>query len=295
MEMHQIRYFLAVTRQLNFTRAAEECNVAQPSLTRAIKKLEDELGGELFRRERQNTHITELGQMMLPLLQQTYDAAVAAKSLAGSYASGQAAPLTFAICKTVHISPFVDALTELARAISGLSIDFVRTSGSEVHDLLKAGEAELAVAGRFEAPWDRLNAYPLFDERYVLVAAAGDSLSSRDSATGADLAGKRLLTRPYCEDIALVERFLDALGLADRLEHRVAADEDVADLVAAGAGVAILPEHRPRPPNLAVIPLEGFDLSRTVYLYGVAGRQRSQASDGLYRLLRSAGPLWNAA
>jgi len=45
MEMHQVRYFLAVCETLNFTRAAEICNVAQPSLTRAIKKLEDELGG----------------------------------------------------------------------------------------------------------------------------------------------------------------------------------------------------------------------------------------------------------
>ena len=52
MEMHQVRYFLAVARTTNFTRAAEECNVAQPSLTRAIKLLEGELGGDLFRRER---------------------------------------------------------------------------------------------------------------------------------------------------------------------------------------------------------------------------------------------------
>ncbi len=50
MEMHQVRYFLAVARTLNFTRAADECNVTQPSLTRAIKQLEAELGGDLFRR-----------------------------------------------------------------------------------------------------------------------------------------------------------------------------------------------------------------------------------------------------
>ncbi len=52
MEMHQVRYFLALSATLNFTRAAERCNVAQPSLTAAIKKLEAELGGPLFRRER---------------------------------------------------------------------------------------------------------------------------------------------------------------------------------------------------------------------------------------------------
>lgn len=71
MEMHQVRYFLAVARTLNFTKAADDCNVAQPSLTRAIKQLEGELGGDLFRRERP-VQLTELGQRMQPLLQQCF-------------------------------------------------------------------------------------------------------------------------------------------------------------------------------------------------------------------------------
>jgi len=82
MEMHQVRYFLAMARLLNFTRAADECNVTQPSLTRAIQKLEDELGGALFRRERSRTHLTDLGRLMLPHLERTFEAAEAAKQLA---------------------------------------------------------------------------------------------------------------------------------------------------------------------------------------------------------------------
>ena len=62
MEMHQIRYFLAVAETLNFTRAAEKCNVTQPALTRAIQKLEEELGGLLLRRERSLTHLSDLGR-----------------------------------------------------------------------------------------------------------------------------------------------------------------------------------------------------------------------------------------
>ena len=80
MEMQQVRYFLALSNTLNFTRAAEECNVTQPALTRAIKTLEEELGGELLRRERQHSHLTELGRRMLPLLQQCYDAATSANA-----------------------------------------------------------------------------------------------------------------------------------------------------------------------------------------------------------------------
>ena len=82
MEMHQIRYFLAVARTGNFTRAAEQCNVTQPSLTRAIQQLEQEFGGDLFRRERPHAQLTELGQRLLPPLQQCYDSASSASSLA---------------------------------------------------------------------------------------------------------------------------------------------------------------------------------------------------------------------
>jgi len=66
--MQQVRYFLAVAGTLDFARAAERCNVSQPSLTRAIQSLEAELGGPLFHRERGNTHLTELGRIIQPFL-----------------------------------------------------------------------------------------------------------------------------------------------------------------------------------------------------------------------------------
>src|SRR5712675_807251 len=93
MEMHQVRYFLAVAQLLNFTRAADACNVTQPSLTRAIKQLEAELGGDLFRRERPTAQLTELGQRMHPLLKQCYEAAVGARSLALSFKGGKVGTL----------------------------------------------------------------------------------------------------------------------------------------------------------------------------------------------------------
>jgi DNA-binding transcriptional LysR family regulator len=88
--MHQIRYFLALAETLNLTRAAERCNVAQPALTRAIKALEGELGGELLRRERALSHLTELGRRILPMLRQCYQTALAAKTVAASI--GKARP-----------------------------------------------------------------------------------------------------------------------------------------------------------------------------------------------------------
>src|ERR1043166_5326779 len=66
MEMHQVRYFLAVADTLNFTRAAEQCHVSQPALTRAIQQLEEEFGGLLLRRERKLTHLTDFGRLIEP-------------------------------------------------------------------------------------------------------------------------------------------------------------------------------------------------------------------------------------
>lgn len=71
MELHQIRYFLALCEELNFTRAAERCGVAQSSLTRAIEALEIELGGALFHRERANMRLSRLGQRVRPFLELT--------------------------------------------------------------------------------------------------------------------------------------------------------------------------------------------------------------------------------
>src|ERR1700753_1063237 len=69
MELHQVRYFVALARSKNFTRAAEQCNVTQPALTKAIRKLEYELGGDLLYRERQLTQLTDLGKLLLPQLE----------------------------------------------------------------------------------------------------------------------------------------------------------------------------------------------------------------------------------
>ena len=102
--MHHIRYFLAVSETLNLTKAAERCNVAQPALSRAIQALESELGGELLRRERALSHLTELGQRMLPMLRQCYETADAAKMVAASIRKGEAAPLSIAVSHTVALN-----------------------------------------------------------------------------------------------------------------------------------------------------------------------------------------------
>src|ERR1044072_3265503 len=158
MEMHQVRYFLAVARTLNFTRAADECNVAQPSLTRAIKQLEAELGGDLFRRERPAAQLTELGQRMHPLLQQCYDAASGARALASSFKSGEVGALRIALTHSIDLSLLIPYLDQIKRQFNRLEFRFLRGDSQQVGEFLKSGEAELGIAADLGRDWDQLRA-----------------------------------------------------------------------------------------------------------------------------------------
>jgi molybdenum-dependent DNA-binding transcriptional regulator ModE len=87
MEIHQVQYFLALCEERNFTRAAKRCGVSQPSLTNAIKRLEQTLGGPLFHRNRRNIELTELGRVVRPYLKQLNQSAYEAKRKAAKVLS----------------------------------------------------------------------------------------------------------------------------------------------------------------------------------------------------------------
>jgi DNA-binding transcriptional LysR family regulator len=288
MEMHQVRYFLAVARTLNFTQAAEECHVAQPSLSRAIIKLEEELGGALFRRERGLTHMTELGRLMLPQLTRCYESAVSAKTLAASYRKGTCAPLRFALSQTVNLQLLTPALTELVRAFPGLELKFARGTAEEVAENLKSGAAELAMACPLGLAWDRFESWPLFTERFVLVLHESHPLARDPKISIARLGDVRLLRRAYCEHAGAVETVLAAKGVRLQTDDSIASDNDLVALLGANVGASIMPGSTQPAGPLRVIPIEDLELTRPVVLYAVAGRQRSPAAAGLLRLLRGA-------
>jgi len=179
MEMQQVRYFLAVARTLNFTRAAEECNVTQPALTRAIKQLEDELGGELIRREGRNSHLTDLGNRMQPLLQQCYDSAISAKSLATKLKKGEVASLAIAVSWTLDIDLLLGPLRELVKSFPGLQLRLRRGDAAAIAAMLKNGDVELAVGGALDE-WDRLDSWPMFTESFGVLVGASHKLAEGD-------------------------------------------------------------------------------------------------------------------
>jgi DNA-binding transcriptional LysR family regulator len=288
LEMHQIRYFLAVSDTLNLTKAAERCNVAQPSLTRAIKALETELGGELLRRERALSHLTELGQRMVPMLRQCYETALAAKMVAESITKGEAAPLTLAVSQTMALGLFTPTLLELARAFPGLQLKLRRGSSREIIEYLKSGIADLAIAGPLGETWSRLDAFRLFYEPFDLIVSATHRLAGRKMAEFRDLASEILLINTGCEMAEEIRACLEANGILDPASHQIATLEDLLTLLNANLGVAIIPVGAIETKGLCRVSLKQLTLMRRVSVYTVAGRHRAIACATLLNILRAA-------
>jgi DNA-binding transcriptional LysR family regulator len=287
MEMHQIRYFLAVARALNFTRAAEECNVAQPSLTRAIRQLEGELGGDLFRRERPHAQLTELGNRMLPLLRQCYESALSARALAQAIKKGEVGSLRLAISSSIDPALVTPHVVELGKLFTGLDLKLLRGNGSEVLEYLKRGDVELALAGPIGDEWDRLDGWPLLTERFQLALAAAHSLAKAVPIEIDALRQERMMLRTYCETTQTLLELLQVHDFDVTRFHEVSAEADLISLLEAGFGVAFLPPSTQSPRTLVRTTVSGIEIDRTIYLYGVAGRQRTPVASALMKMLRA--------
>jgi DNA-binding transcriptional LysR family regulator len=287
MEMHQVRYFLAVARVLNFTRAAEECHVAQPSLTRAIRQLEGELGGDLFRRERPHAQLTELGQRMLPLLKQCYESALSARSLASAIKKGEVGSLRLAVSHTIDPSLVTPHVVELGKLFEGLDLKIVRGNGTEVLEFLKRGDVELGLAAQIGDEWERLDRWPLFAEDFQLLLLKTHALAARPKVSIEDLRHERMMVRTFCETTESLLDMLRALDFDVARFHEVSGEGDLLSLLEAGFGVALAPRSTQSSATLARVAVEGLDLQRTIYLYGVAGRQRTAVASALMKMLRA--------
>ena len=286
MEMHQVRYFLAVARIQNFTRAADDCNVSQPSLTRAIKHLEAEMGGDLFRRERPAAQLTELGIRMHPLLQQCYDAARSARTLAASFKGGDVGALRIALSHSIDMSILLPYLDQIKRQFNRLEFRFWRGTSDEVGELLKTGDAELGIAAELGSEWERLDTWPLFTEGFYLVVNRLNPLAERDRIGFDDLRAEQWLSRKYCEHSDRLGRSLREHGFAVDRSHQIASERDLIELLEANIGIAVIPHTASLPHTLKRTRVEGLDSRRTVQLYSVAGRERTAVASAVMRMLR---------
>lgn len=286
MELHQLRYFVAVAETLNFTRAAEQCGVSQPSLTKAIKKLEDEFGGPLFRREGRRTHLTELGRAILPRLEQALALTEFAQKDALDFQNLRNSTLTLGCMCTIAPESLMSLIDFFQREAPELKLCLREGSGQRVVDMLQDGEIDIALAA-LPAYADDLSATPLFTEKYVITFPQGHQFAQLDEVPLQALDGERYLERINCEYLT----FLEAAGFKDdgSVDSRFKSEHEswIQAMVIAGLGCAVMPQSLASHPQLHKRPLVDPDIERTISVITKRGRRHTPVVDLFVRLCRS--------
>ena len=277
MEMQQVRYFVALADTLNFTRAAEKCNVSQPALTRAIQQLEHEFGGPLFHRERGNTHLSELGRMMLPYLQTVDEQTKAAREQARAVKKLEHARLTIGTMCTIGPQLVAELMIRFQAAHPDVEVRVIDAGAPQMVELLEKGDLEVAIVGVPGELPESLHQLPVFEERFVIVLPQNHRLVAHDQIRAAELDKEPYVSRSNCEVFEPVRKELNSRGVYLRQVFSSPRDDWVQGMIQAGLGLGFFPEFSVTYPDLVVRPMIDPTFYRTVYLATVRGRPHSPA------------------
>jgi LysR family hydrogen peroxide-inducible transcriptional activator len=284
MEMHQVRYFLAVAEELNFSRAAEKCNVSQPSLSRAIQLLEGEFGGQLFRREHSRTHLSDLGKMIRPHLETVYNAAKKAKELSRDVTKMQKTPFKLGIMSTISPNEIVDLIAALEARYEGLELRLCDASAADLRKRLLVGDLEVVIyALPGEEADERTHVQPLFSEQMVIAVNRQHRLANEVGFPVKELNGEHYIHRMNCEFAGYADHILQEKGVTCTPTFWSERDEWTLAMVAAGLGFAFMPANSVNHPDVVGIPVIEPEFWRQVNLVTVRGRPYSPGVGALVR------------
>jgi DNA-binding transcriptional LysR family regulator len=282
MEMHQVRYFLAVAEELNFTRASDKCNVTQPSLSRAIKLLEEELGGLLFHREGRSTHLTDLGNMVRPHLQSVYDHSMRAKHL--SRELEKKVPLKLGIMSTISPDEIVDLIANIRTRHPDVELKLCDANAKDLRGRLLAGDLEVVIyALPGEEPDDRIHSIPLFREQMVLAIHRGHRLAKARAFPVREMKDEFYIHRVNCEFAGYADQILQQQGVTCTPAYWSERDDWTLAMVAAGLGFAFMPANSVKHSGVLGLPVVEPEFWRQVNLVSVRGRPYSPGVGSLVR------------
>ena len=291
MEMHQIRYFLAVSETLSFTRAAERCRVSQPTLTAAIQKLEKELGGSLLLRERSGSKLTPLGRSILPRLRRIENEQQSVSLIAENHRKLKQVPLRIGVLRTFGPVRLSVEMATFRAVAPGVEVELHFDSREALLHKLEEAEVDLLLASllptRDMPGWCVVA--PLYEERYVVVVPPGHRLAEHEFIRLADVAEESYIDRPACELREQVVSLCSSRQVSLYASYRTEREEWVQHLVAAGVGIAFMPEHSVLPGLGTVVrPLVDPELRRTVCLMRSVDRGGPPAAKLFWRTLLAA-------
>jgi LysR family hydrogen peroxide-inducible transcriptional activator len=242
MEFHQLRDFVAVASTGNFSQAAQRCRVAQPSLSKAVQRLEAELGEKLFVRSKRRTVLTPAGEILYRHAQRIANEVEQAKrELAESKGSRRG---TLKIGVLPSISPYFlpRVLAQFAQNFPGLDVVVVEDRAADLLHLVEASELDLALL-TLPIPDGDFEQETLFTEEFLLTVPSKHPLAMKEKIEMKDLETERFILMrepdfPGEQVIKLCQR--RDLHLHIVLENSQI--ETVQSLVMAGLGISLVPQ-----------------------------------------------------
>lgn len=243
MEMHQIRYFLAVCEKRNFTRAAEFSYVSQPSLTQAIQKLEDELGGELFMRDRSGCQLTPLGRLIESNLRQIYKNVLTTKAEAIRFTQLNRVPLRIGLMSTIgaqRLSPFF-ARYQYEEPKTELEI-VIDTENALLKEL-QSGSLDLVISAPVKPLGKPYQSISLYEERYIVVFSNTHRFNQLENIDLKAIQSEPYLDRLNCELRETLKSICNDREIRLYAAYRSNSEEWILHMVRAGIGFALMPEY----------------------------------------------------
>ena len=287
MELQQIRYFIAVYETLNFTKAAAQCQVSQPALTKAIKRLEDYLGSTLFVRDCRRVIVSEFGKILHPNLEEMLRQDQAVKTLSKNFRLLDKTPLSVGVMVTIGPTALAPFLVDFRTKHPGIEVSVVERPLMELLRALKEGEVEVALLHDPEQDNGDIRAEPIYQERYVVVLPPGHALAARDEIRLKDLSKQSYVDRLSCEMRELVMAKAAMEGVELYARFRSEREDWVQGMVLAGMGFAFMPEYAVTAKDLIVLPLVDPAVSRMVSIASMRGRKWSLAASAFSQSLRT--------
>ncbi|GGY83741.1 hydrogen peroxide-inducible genes activator [Marinobacter zhanjiangensis] len=251
MTLTELRYIVTLAREKHFGRAAERCHVSQPTLSVAVKKLEEELGIPLFERSKSSIRVTETGQRIIEQSQRVLDQVGVIRDMAQDGKNQLNSPLRVGAIYTIGPYLFPHLLPQLRRAAPEMPLYIEENYTGSLRQKLRQSELDaIIIALPFEEP--EVVTLPLYDEPFVILLPGGHPLAREESLTAEQLANEQLLllgpghcfrdqVLESCPPLveAVTERNAGARGPS--LVTEGSSLETIRHMVASGLGVTILP------------------------------------------------------
>jgi len=289
MELQQLRYFIAVADSGKFTAAARDLHVAQPSISKQLRKLEDELGAALLERRRTGVVLTDAGAILLPWAKRMLADLDGARSEVAGLATLEGGRLSVGATPSLSTVLLPRVLAGFHAEHPGITLSVVEAGSRDLVDRLAAGDLDLALV-ILPVPREELfETAPLIREELVLAVAKDHPLARRKTVRVADLRGVPLVMFREGYDLrSATITACEQAGFHPTFAVEGAEMDGVLRMAAAGVGVAVVPRmvvERGGP--LVPVRLAQPTLSRSVGVAFRRDRHHSRAADAFVTRLRA--------